>query len=174
MFAVIRAETPTLSAVYCTETWLIVVNWECPHSTLATVLLIANGVNKKGTAPVPPCRFTIGVRWVVANLTDPWSVRGLLCCALFLSSCGSFLLIACSTPAPTPDISATVTAQAVETPTTAPTQTPLPTHTPEPTATPTPEPRPTPTLTPTPAPTPTPTLTPTATPWPTLPRLALR
>ena len=46
--------------------------------------LLIPGVNKKGTAPVPPCRFTLGsVR--LGKSTGLWSVRGLLCYALSLS-----------------------------------------------------------------------------------------
>ena len=111
---------------------------------------------------------------------------------LFTAFTAFIFLTACTvpqptTPLPTPDIPATVTAQvqahldAVPTATSLPTQTPYPTYTPYPTPTevptathyPTATPRPTytpyPTATPTPTPTamPTPTPLPTATPVPT-------
>ena len=71
-------------------------------------------------------------------------LRFLLPCLLF-----SLLLVACafSTPDPTPDIPATVTAQVQEHLAAIPMATPLPTYTPYPTYTPVPPPTPTPTET---------------------------
>jgi hypothetical protein len=72
-----------------------------------------------------------------------------------------------NTPTDTPTLAPTNTPVPTPTPTNTPAPTPTPTNTPAPTPTPTPKPAPTPTPTNTPAPTPTPTDTPT--PAPTIP-----